>query len=429
MGLVVVRGRSVTEMIEQRARPLVLIVEDDPCVSNAIALTLRNAGLATREFAGLASFDDSLRDSPRVVIIDLWLQRTDGVEVLKALCDYGFTGAVQLISGSSAAVLADVERIGSRRWLRMLPPLRKPFRMAAVRDAILAELALTTTTSRSVVCPYKQEPVRVNCVEAAENDWLEAWFQPKIDMDTGRIIGAECLARVRHPTHGLLQPASFIPDATLNDLSVLSDFMIRQACHLWQEYGLRAPKLRLAVNLPSSLLLTMPLADLVRETALEHPTWPGLVLEVTEEQALAHLDTAHETAIQLSLYRVDLSIDDFGIGYSSLNRLRELPFRELKLDRSLVAGCHLDATRKALLRAIVDMAHALGAKVVAEGVETVDELNFVKAAGCDIVQGFVISKPLPKNEFLALLDCDEPRSFMLPARQPSIVARSVFGLR
>ena len=145
----------------------------------------------------------------------------------------------------------------------------------------------------------------------------------------------------------------------------------------------------------------MPLARLLRRWSPKAADWPGLVLEVTEEQALQDIDAAHEIGTQLKIYGVDLSIDDFGTGYSSLSRLREIPFKEIKLDRTLVDGCADDPTRAALCRAIIDLSHTLGAATVAEGVERPEDLSCLRDAGCDLAQGFLLARPMPRD---ALVD-------------------------
>src|SRR5258708_8024772 len=142
---------------------------------------------------------------------------------------------------------------------------------------------------------------------------------------------------------------------------------------------------------------------LVRQYRPADPKWPGLILEVTEAQMIRDIELAHEVATQLRLYDGGLSVDDFGSGYSSLARLREIPFCELKLDRSFVTNCAHDEVKAGLCQTVVDLAHRFGKAAVAEGIEHAADRQVLCQMGCDMGQGFLIAQPLPKDQFLTYL--------------------------
>ena len=140
-----------------------------------------------------------------------------------------------------------------------------------------------------------------------------------------------------------------------------------------------------------------------REPAQGRATWPGLILEVPEGEVVNDVGLIHEIATQLRIYGITLAIDDFGEGFSSFARLRELPFSELKLDRSFVDGCAGDARNAGICRAIIELAHHFGVAAVAEGLEDVADIRAVRDMGCDVGQGYYFARPMPKSKFIALL--------------------------
>lgn len=383
----------------------VFVVDDEPGIRNAITLTLERAGYACEGFSEAASLASALaRATPFLIVLDVSLERSDAVEALQILSDHGFRGAVQLLSGTSLALLHDIRLIGERRRLRMLPAMTKPCRMEAIRAIADREASSSDAAPGGQEAPPARDeaPARalVSLDDAIDRERVEIWYQPKFDLRSGAMIGAECLSRVRRATGELVLPGSFLPGASLDTMGRLTELVLRRALADWQDFTSAGNALRLSVNVPSQLLATFPLAALLRACVPVADEWPGLLLEITEEDALRDVEGAHEAATQLMIYGVELSIDDFGLGYSSLSRLREIPFKEIKLDRSLVQDCATDKTRAALCKAVVELAHTLGAAVVAEGVETAADLSTLRLAGCDIGQGYLLGRPMPKADLI-----------------------------
>lgn len=394
---------QVSETTGQDRRS-VLVLEDEPGISNALSLTLRMAGIATFELSGAPGLETALLHRPFAVILDVSLAKSDAVEVLRILADKGYCGVVQLISGSSLALLEEVKHIGQRHQLTMLPVIRKPFRMQHIKDAILNHNPMASCEiDRHAIAPARPPQRSVKLSEALARNWMELWYQPKVDLRDDTVTGAECLARIRHPEFGIVAPGAFLPGADQDALDDLTSFVIRQACLDWADFRRQGVALRLAINVSAHQLLNMPLAQMVRDHAPDHCDWKGLTLELTEEDALQDVEAAREAATQLSIYNVSLSIDDFGLGYSSLSRLRDIPFREVKLDRTLVHECAMDKTRAALCRAVIDLSHTLKAKVVAEGVEQAEDLAYLKTLDCDFAQGFLLARPTSADQLVPLI--------------------------
>lgn len=239
---------------------------------------------------------------------------------------------------------------------------------------------------------------------ALERDEFSLHFQPQIDSLSGQVVGAEALLRWTHPTLGAISPGQFIPLAEETGLIVpIGAWVLRQACtraQSWRQEG--RPPIRLAVNLSARQFLQQDLLTLVRSELEESGFDPAcLDLEITESAIMEDVDGAVKSLLALKELGVFISIDDFGTGYSSLGYLKRFPIDMLKIDRSFVMGLPADTDDAAIVQAIVALAQNLKLQVLAEGVETEDQRNFLQACGCQYIQGFLYSKPLPEAEFLA----------------------------
>ncbi|HTV38697.1 MAG TPA: EAL domain-containing protein [Xanthobacteraceae bacterium] len=244
---------------------------------------------------------------------------------------------------------------------------------------------------------------RIAIAEALRNHWFEIWYQPKIDLKRKCLAGAEALARIRHPDLGVLLPGSFLPDVDENSVAELAQHAVMATLCDWSMFEQAGFNLHLAINVPVGVLLKLPIARLVAEYRPKSQRWPGLIVEVTEDQIVRDLALAQKIASQLQVSGIKIAIDDFGAGYSSFSSLRELPFAELKVDRSFVMGCATDATNAAICQTAIDLAHRFGSAAVAEGIETQADLQALMVMGCDFGQGVLIAPPMPKERFLALL--------------------------
>jgi diguanylate cyclase (GGDEF)-like protein len=243
---------------------------------------------------------------------------------------------------------------------------------------------------------------------AVENDLRRAldrnefvvYYQPQVDLSSQQIVGVEALVRWEHPTRGLMLPADFIPVAEESGLIVpLGEWVLRTACaqaKAWQEAGL--PPIRLAVNLSGRQFQQRNLSEMVEralnETSLE-PRY--LQLEITETVVMHDMDFTIATLNNLKAMGIQIAIDDFGCGHSSLNYLKRLPIDDVKIDRSFVHDLATDPSDAAIVGSVVAMTRELNLNVVAEGVETEEQLAFLKERQCDVVQGFLFSRPVPPD--------------------------------
>lgn len=238
---------------------------------------------------------------------------------------------------------------------------------------------------------------------ALRNGWFEIWFQPKIDLKRKCLAGAEALARIRHPAGGVILPDSFLPAAGEEMLALLTERAVMATLRAWTGFDAAGFNLHLALNVPVNMLLKLPIPAMVRENRPKADHWPGIILEVTEDQIVRDLGRARAIAEELRVNGITISIDNFGAGYSSFASLRELPFAEIKLDTSFVKNCATDATNAAICQTAIDLAHRFGSAAVAEGIENALDLQALQVMGCDFGQGLLIAPPMPENRFLALL--------------------------
>jgi diguanylate cyclase (GGDEF)-like protein/PAS domain S-box-containing protein len=242
---------------------------------------------------------------------------------------------------------------------------------------------------------------------ALERDELVLHYQPKVHLNTGRIIGMEALLRWRHPTSGMIPPAKFIPVAEESSLIVqIGKWVIGEACaqnKAWQNEGLRS--VPIAVNVSARQLHDNHLVETVRST-LESTRLPAefLEIELTESAVMLNADETINTMALLREMDVRISLDDFGTGYSSLSYLKRFPVTGLKIDQSFVRDLAYDPDDAAIVRAIIAVAQALTLDVTAEGVETAEQADFLKAHSCVEAQGFYFADPVPASEMRALLE-------------------------
>jgi EAL domain-containing protein (putative c-di-GMP-specific phosphodiesterase class I) len=249
----------------------------------------------------------------------------------------------------------------------------------------------------------KPEPSdgKVTLADVLERDWFELFYQPKIDLKTMRLVGAEALVRARHPTRGVLSPAVFLPGASEDDMLALTERVIITALKDWEACAANGMSLKLSVNVPVSALVKLPIPTILREERPRAANWPGLIMEVTEDEIIHDLKIANDVADALRRFNCTLALDDFGAGYSSL--ARQLPFSELKIDRSYVTNCNSDRISAGLCETIVELGQRFGLKTVAEGIETTHESHKLQGIGCNIGQGYLFAKPMPKAQLIGIM--------------------------
>ena len=247
---------------------------------------------------------------------------------------------------------------------------------------------------------------------AVERNEFLLHYQPKLDLRTGAISGVEALVRWQHPDWGMVSPAQFIPLAEETGLIVqIGEWVLKAACEQnkrWRDQGI--PPLRVAVNLSARQFAQKTLlSDIAKIIAQSGLTPESLELEITESLVMTNPEHATETLHKLKAMGISLSIDDFGTGYSSLAYLKRFPIDCVKIDRSFIKDIPTEADDMAITKGVIALGHSLRLKVVAEGVETVEQQDFLRSNDCDEMQGYLFSKPLPAEGVTALLKGHSPK--------------------
>ena len=244
---------------------------------------------------------------------------------------------------------------------------------------------------------------RVSIEDALSSNRLEIWYQPKIDLRRKCLAGAEALVRMHHPEAGLLWPEDYLGALDEENLLKLSEYALVTSLRHWAMFAEAGFGLRLSINVPASLLPKIPVRALVAAHRPQSEKWPGLILEVTEDQIVRDLPTLRQIAREFKTSAISLAINEFGAGYSSFSSLRDLPFTELKLHALFVKNCAVDVTNAAICQTAIDLAHRFDSVVVADGIDAIADLQALIAMGCDLGQGMLIAPPLPKDRFLDTL--------------------------
>ncbi len=407
---------------------LAYVLDDQPEVRAMICDILASIGYVPRQFDRLVPFFEGLKSAaPELIVLDVIVGQSDAIEVIRYLEAFRYRGTVLLISGRGPATLADIKRIGEDHGLTMLPPVPKPFRAADLKNrlAVAAKGQSVQSHVKSQVSQPSEAPqIQIDPIEALRNCWLRLWYQAKIDLKTMTVCGAEALLRASHPELGIVSPANFLPPSGSVIYQPLTKFVVLQAMADWEHFAAQGQPLKLAINVPLHALHSPAFVDLVRRSLPKKASFPGLIVEVTEGDALIKTRDIREIAAQLKLYNVGISLNDFGEAHSSLARLRDLPCVELKLHRSYVSGCATDGVKQSFCSAVVELARGFGLSVCAEGLESIDDLRMLIDLGCHSAQGFMFAKPMDPVSFVKLLRGPSIR----PSRQGDVWGDATVGL-
>ena len=343
-----------------------------------------------------------------LVLTDLLMPGMDGVQFIQGLATLRAKPALAIMSAASRRMLMSASLVASNLQVNVIGLISKPVNIAALRNLTEQLLGL-----RQVVLPETAPGIeRQAILEALDNGELQAWFQPKKALANARIVAAEALVRWIHPEYGVLLPGAFLPALKAYSLEerllwrVLEQAIAAQA--RWRVQGYDIP---VSINLPTHLLNSYDLADRILAFVLEHQGIPGRIcFELMECSVPQDISNFYAGACRLRIKGFGLSQDDFGKGYSSYMNLVSAPFTEVKIDRALVQGCNANEELAQALTSIVSLGRQLGLIVVAEGVETAQELALLRKIDCTQVQGFLISHAVSSDQFQQLLTHDGPAS-------------------
>lgn len=361
-----------------------LVVDDEPGFGRIVERVGRALGFEVSFTQDAAAFTNTARLwHPNVIFLDLKMPGTDGIQLLRTLAADKCQAIIVLTSGADEKVLNSAIQLGRERGLDMGEPLPKPIGLDTLRERILG---------------YKRArllPVDIELAVARQQLFLE--YQPKLDTRWHRIAGAEALVRWQHPVRGRLTPDHFIGVAEETGLiTKVTDWVVAMAARQAGQWHADGLALDVAVNVSATDIADIDLPDRLVQYCADAGIDPAfLTLELTETGAMREAVQMMDVLTRLRLKGFKLSIDDFGTGYSSLVQLQRMPFSELKIDKSFVMNMASDRSCAVIVEIVIDLARKLGLQSVAEGVEDEVALKQLGEMGCDLAQGYHVSRPLP----------------------------------
>jgi EAL domain-containing protein (putative c-di-GMP-specific phosphodiesterase class I) len=372
-----------------------LILDDDPGLCRLFARLAEEAGFTpctiftTSQFA--AEFSMCV---PELIMLDLHLGDSDGVEVLRFLSDAGYVGPIILVSGADPRVLRASGRLGGELNLNIAGIVSKPARAAELRAILDAAYA-------------KIEPLGLErLLSGITADELLLEFQPIIQASSRLPVSLEALVRWAHPTLGRVSPERFIPVAErdCDCMTKLTDWVVLNAARASAALETAGFSLPIAINVSTLTIRDLEFPERLQNIARSVDVDPSrLCVEVTETAAFVDPVRTNEVLTRLRLKGVELAIDDFGTGHSSLSALKHLPFSVLKIDRSFVSDLTTSPDSYAIAKSVADLARNMGLVTIAEGVETEETARILTEFGVDNMQGYLFSRPLPLAQVIVWL--------------------------
>lgn len=385
----------------------ILVVEDDDFQREMLVNLFRSLGV--RSISGATNGKQALEVLRRpgsgmfdIVMCDLNMPQMDGMEFLRHMGEARYNSAVIINSAMDGKLLSSVGKMSRMYGIRLLGTIEKPVLLTKLREILSKHGEAAEKFSKAAHNSYTLDEILTG-IRASQ---LEPYFQPKVDLKSGKITGAEALVRWMHPEHGVIGPDAFIPTLEKNGkIDELTFFMLERSAAACRSLHERGHLLTISVNLSLTSLDDTELADRVHDIVRSAGVDPQyIVLEITESAAMTTIAPALENLARLCMNGFSLSIDDYGTGYSSLQQLTRIAFNELKIDQSFVRDLADNESSRIVVESSIDMARKLQVKSVAEGVETQQDWDMLKRIGCNTVQGYLIARPMniaAFGEFLA----------------------------
>jgi EAL domain-containing protein (putative c-di-GMP-specific phosphodiesterase class I) len=377
-----------------------LLIDDEIAFGQIVKRVAQSDGFEVVVTDDAAAFINAARLwHPSVIMLDLKMPGTDGIQLLRTLAADKCTAEIVLTSGADSKVLDAAIELGRERGLRMSAAMPKPLGAAMLRERLaglkrMSKLQLTADLAKAI---------------SLDELFLE--YQAQLDLRHGRVTGAEALVRWRHPVHGVIPPDQFISLAEENGLvSRLTDWVLAAAAQQAAQWRAAGLGIDVAVNISARDIENMDLPDRLEAHCRGVGIDPSFItLELTETGAMREAVQMMDVLTRLRLKGFKLSIDDFGTGYSSLVQLQRMPFSEIKIDRGFVGQMAANEGCRVIVEIVVDLARKLGLASVAEGVEDEATLQALGQLGCTLAQGYHICRPLAADRLPAFVADYEQR--------------------
>jgi EAL domain-containing protein (putative c-di-GMP-specific phosphodiesterase class I) len=380
----------------------ILIVDDDPSTLSLLRWALKGCGVRTihTHTNAMRALSQIIGENLSVDLIfcDLSMPHMDGVEFIRRLAEIGYQGGLIVVTGEDGRVIDMVKKLTQAQSLNWLGCLEKPVSGEALRSALGQWVNHVPALVKPASQPISAKQIRT---ALAERQFIN-YYQPKVDLLSGLVVGAESLIRWQRSAHEIVPPGRFIGIAENNGLiEQITRYVVAEAAlqaKRWLDMGARIP---ISINVSMDDLAQLDFPEFIAsETACAGIPPSSLVLEITESRLMKDPMAVLDVLTRLRLKRFRLSIDDFGTGYSSLAQLRDISFDELKIDLGFVHGACDDPKMQAIVEGSRRIAKQLGMTVVAEGVEDRADWDFIRLVRCDQAQGYFIAKPMAASGFM-----------------------------
>ncbi|MGZ8271085.1 MAG: EAL domain-containing protein [Methylophilus sp.] len=388
----------------------ILIAEDDDFQRSIMVEMLNSLGHTSIYEAknGLEALEIIRNGNPKninLIFSDLKMPGMDGMEFLRYLGEEGHQLEIVILSAMDKKLLSVVNKISDIYKIKLLDALEKPLGLQQLKS-VLAKSGKTSNQTKPTNAAEAHSYSVEEIMEGIRQKQFKPFLQPKVDLNTGKIIGAEALARWIHPEHGIVAPYAFIQkledSQKIDDLTFL---MLEEAATVCKTLLEKNHHIHIAVNLSLVSLNEPQMAQKISNFIKQHGGDPKyFTLEITESTAMTDEPLALENLARLYMDGFTLSIDDYGTGYSNLQQLTRIAFGELKIDRSLIHGFTKNEAMRIIVASNIDMAHKLKIKSVAEGIETEQDWELLRKMGCDIGQGYLIAKPMSIVDFYKYIE-------------------------
>lgn len=371
----------------------VLVIDDEEDICEIIAEVAGRRGLEVKTLSNADKAAAILAEfAPDFVMLDLMMPGTDGVELLRMLAEHVKGAKLCLMSGSDARVLNGARRLGSAHGIDVVAAMEKPLDMQ-VLGKMFDQLASSAAPAAA--------PAPIDMAQAIASGQFILHYQPVIEIATRRVKGVEALARWAHPHRGMVMPDAFL-EQVVNDglMQALTDVVVQTSVKQAAKWHNAGENMTLSMNVTASTLLDLSLPDRIADLCKQYALPPErLILEVTETEAMRDVTRTMDVLLRMRLRNIGVSIDDFGTGHSSLRELQRMPFSEMKIDKSFVMDMIDNHDCMVIVKTIIDLAHNLGLKVIAEGVETPQIWRILSDHGCDFAQGYLMGKSMAPDDF------------------------------
>ncbi len=394
----------------------VMVVDDSVPQRNYLSGLLAQAGFGTVLQAGngleaLQLLEGGAAPKPYLVLTDLEMPGMDGIELTSQLALRNLAQHLIVCSAQDPRLLEVIESMAAEdSTLSLLGTLLKPVRMEALMELLVQ--ASAHKTARMAAAPAAWQPSVDELAAALGQGQFVPFFQPRVSMRSGRLKGVEALARWQHPERGLLAPNHFIP--ALEGSPLMAGFtleIVRQVLERLKEWhACGMPALACSVNLSADNLCDRSFIERLQALVAESGVAPrNLIWEVTETMLMRQLSQSLANLGRLRLMGFGLAMDDFGIGYSSMQQFARCPFSELKIDRAFVHGASRWPNRHVVLRSAIELGQRLGVATVAEGVETEADWQLLRGLGCEMAQGYLLARPMEGSQLASWVLRERPR--------------------